>query len=84
MAEVDTNFMIIEYRNDKPYRTWNGIKACARAHGIGAEMLKCLIATGATLYTDASISFDLDAECPYRYVMKNVNGRMKAVQIKEK
>ncbi len=74
----EPSLMIIEYREGRPSRTWNGIAACAQAHHIHQNTLKSMIATGAPLYTDASVTFDLDAECPYHYELQpDSHGRMR-------
>lgn len=62
---------INEYHDDAFFKQWDGIAECARAHVIGYDTLKCLVATGYPLYWQDSIriTFDTPADSPYRYEM---------------
>ncbi len=71
MTDHTPDVPINEYHDGEFYRQWDGISECARAHSIGYDTLKCLVATGYPLYweDDVNITFDTPADSPYRYEM---------------
>lgn len=71
--ERDPALIIIEYKNNEVIRSWDGMADCAKYHHISTKTLKWLLANGAPLYKDPSISFDLDPDCPFSYVIQDDN-----------